>query len=763
MKRSSLLILVLSTAALVFVLASAQPATAQQLTIESIFAANSLTGRAPDTIKWSPDSRKVAYIMHPESSESAGGQGGGQADRNDLYYIDSATGKASILVSADKIASMSPRTSANKDDRERDNRARYRVAGYHWAPDSQHILFDANGQLWYYSLATGTAVAMSSAEDSAGDPKFSPDGKLLSYVRKHNLVVRPVSGGDEKSLTSDKGEDLLNGEVDWVYAEELAVRSNYFWSPGGGKIIFLQMDESKVPTYPITDFIPQHPTVSQEKYPKVGDPNPQVRLGVVGANGGGIKWIKLTDDPDIYIPRFGWIRDGLAWATVLNRAQDQLDLYFIDTENGKSRRVLHEKDETWIEVNDQFEPLKSGDKFLWWSWRDGHTHLYLYSFDKANPLAADAKLVNQVTKGDFEVFDLDGVDENAGFVYVTSNAGDARQRRLGRAKLDGSAFVDLGKRDGTINVHMSPDTQEYVASFSAIMTPPELEFCRTAQTCQTFWKSKSLDAYHLTPPQFVDFKADDGTVLHGIIYLPPDSAGKKIPLLNNPYGGPGGQSVRNAWGGTAMLFNQILMHDGIAVLEVDNRGMGARGKKFAAALRHNFGEVELKDQLASIDQALAKFPQLDGSRLGWWGWSYGGYMTLNAMTHSDRFKAGVSVAPVTDWRDYDSIYTERYGGLLPEQEAAYKKGSPITYAGQLHGHLLEVHGTSDDNVHMQNTMQMINAFINAGKQFDLQLYPRKTHSIAGPATRVHLYTRIREHFRRELLESEPREAAKGGQ
>jgi dipeptidyl-peptidase-4 len=759
-KRSTLLAFCLSIAAFVVTVC---PAPAQQLTIESIFSPNSLTGRPPDTIKWSPDSRKVAYIVHPESSDQAGARGEGPAERNDLYYIDATTGKAAVLVSADKIASMSARTSGNKDDRERDNRARYRVAGYHWAPDSQHILFDANGQLWYYSLATGTAVPMSSPEDAAGDPKFSPDGKQLSYVRKHNLVVRPVEGGAEKALTNDKGEDLLNGEVDWVYAEELEVRSNYFWSPGSSKILFLQMDESKVPTYPITDFIPQHPTVSQEKYPKVGDPNPEVRLGVVGTNGGGVKWIKLTDDTDVYIPRFGWIRDGLAWATVLNRAQDQLDLYFIDTESGKSRRVLREKDEAWIEVNDEFQLLKSGDKFLWWSWRDGHTHLYLYSFDKSNPLASEAKLLNQVTKGEFEVFAVDGVDEAGGYAYVTTNAGDARQRRLGRAKLDGSAFEDLTKVDGTTEATMSPDTQEYVARFSAIMTPPQLEYCLTGHTCQTIWKSKSLDAYHLTPPQFVDFKADDGTVLHGIIYLPPDSAGKKIPLLNNPYGGPTGQSVRNAWGGTALLFNEILMRDGIAVLEVDNRGMGARGKKFAAAMRHNFGEVELKDQLASIDQALAKFPQLDGTRLGWWGWSYGGFMTLNAMTHSDRFKAGVSVAPVTDWRDYDSIYTERYGGLLPEYEAAYKKGSPITYASQLHGHLLEVHGTSDDNVHMQNTMQMINAFINAGKQFDLQLYPRKTHSIAGPVTRVHLYTRIREHFRRELLETEPRETTKAGQ
>jgi dipeptidyl-peptidase-4 len=415
--------------------------------------------------------------------------------------------------------------------------------------------------------------------------------------------------------------------------------------------------------------------------------------------------------------------------------------------------VLSEKSDTWIETDDNFQVLKSADRFIWPSWRDGHTHLYLYSFDKANPISADAKLVNQITKGDFEVFEPSGMDEASGTLYVITNAGDARQRHLCSVKLDGSGFQVLTK-GGTHQTTVAPNGKYYVDHFSAVMTPPQLFFCRIGGNCDLFWQSKSIDPYKLTPPQFVDFTAEDGTVLHGLIFLPPDSAGKKIPLLNNPYGGPHGQSVRDAWGGAGLMFNEILMRDGIAVLVVDNRGMGARGKKFAAALIHNFGEIEIKDQLASIDQALQKFPQLDGSRMGWWGWSYGGYMTLMAMTHSDRFKAGVSVAPVTDWRDYDSIYTERYAGLVPQYEEGYKKGSPITYASNLKGHLLEVHGTSDDNVHMQNTMQMINAFINAGKQFDLQLFPRKTHSISGPGTRVYLFNRIRSHFRRELLGTE---------
>jgi dipeptidyl-peptidase 4 len=720
---------------------------AQELTIESIYAPNGITGRAPDTVKWSPDGKKVSYIVHQESSGDA--QGGGKAD---LYYIDVATGKSAVLVASDKIAAMAPPPSTSKDDREKDNRERYHVAGYHWSPDSQHILFDANGQLWYYTLVTGKSVALTPRGEAAGDPKFSGDGKHLSYVRKHNLVVRPIAGSAEKDLTNDTDENLLNGEVDWVYAEELDVRSNYFWSPDDRKIAFLQMNETKVPAYPIVDFIPQHPAVSPEKYPKVGDPNPEVRLGVVAAEGGSVKWMSLGENKDIYVPRFGWVNNEVIWAMRLNRAQNQLDLYFIDAQSGKSRVVLSEKDDAWIEMNDNFKILASGDRFIWSSWRDGHTHLYLYSFDKGNPLAADARLQNQITKGDFEVLDLEGINEGSGTLFITTNAGDVRQNHLCSVKLDGSNFQVLTKAQaGTHRAAVAPSGEFYVDNYSATMTPPQLAFCRIAGTCEVFWKSKTIDPYKLVPPQMVEFNAEDGTVLYGELFLPPDSAGKKIPLLNNPYGGPHGQSVRNSWGGANFLFNQILMRDGIAVLVVDNRGMGARGKQFAKVLMHNFGEIELKDQLASIDQALQKFPQLDGSRLGWWGWSYGGYMTLTAMTHSDRFKAGVSVAPVTDWRDYDSIYTERYAGLVPENDAAYKKSSPINYAAQLHGHLLEVHGTSDDNVHMQNTMQMINALINAGKQFDLQLYPRKTHSIAGQAARVHLFNRIRNQFRQELL------------
>ena len=714
----------------------------QELTIQAIYAEGGITGRVPQDIKWSPDGNKVSYILRDDPGE-----------KSQLYYIDTATGKPAVLVASEKMASLAPPITKIKDERERERRTRYSVAAYHWAPDSKHVLFDANGQLWFYSLESGTATSLDIGNTPAGDPKFSPDGKRLSYLRNHNLYVRPLSGGEETALTHEKDENLLNGEVDWVYAEELDVRSNYFWSPDGSRIILLQMDEERVPKYPIVDFLPQHPTVSEQRYPKLGDPNPQVRIGVVKSGGSSVRWINLTSEKDLYIPRFGWVNDNVIWAMVLNRAQNQLDLYFADASTGKSRRVLTETSDTWIEIDDNFSILASSGKFVWSSWRDGHTHLYLYSFDKNNPLSAEAKLENQITKGDFEVFSVEGIDESSGTLYLIANPRDDRQRHLCSAKLDGSNFQVLTEaKPGTHETSFAPNAKYYVDSFSALLTPPAMSFCQVGGSCNAFWESRTIDPYKLVPPNFVDFHAEDGTVLHGLLYLPSGISGKKIPLLMNPYGGPHAQVVANQWDGPALLFNEILMRDGIAVLQVDNRGMGARGRKFATVVMHNFGETELKDQLSALDQALEKFPQLDRNRLGWWGWSYGGYMTLNALTHSERFKAGLAVAPVTDWHNYDTIYTERYGGLLPQNEAAYKKSSPVNFADRLHGHLLEVHGTIDDNVHMQNTIQMVQSLVHAGKQYDLMLYPNKTHSISGPEARTHLFTRIRQYFHEELLE-----------
>jgi dipeptidyl-peptidase-4 len=732
----------------------APAATAKQLTIEQIFAEGGVTGRAPETIRWSPDGTKVSFVQRDDAGE-----------HGELWYVDAVTGEKKILASETKMSQLAPPASRIKDEREKERVARFLVAAYTWAPDSKHLLFDSQGQLWYYSLDTGTAVQLTSSPDPSEDPKFSPDGKRLAYVRKHNLYVHPVSGEEgERPLTreekekdkdkdrdKDRDDNILNGEVDWVYAEELGVRSNFFWSPEGREIIFLQMDETRVPTYPITDWLPTHPRVEQEKYPKAGDPNPIVRLGVVGSKGGKPRWIKLTDDDDTYVPRFGWIREGWAWAEVLNRKQDVMDLYFIDANSGRSRKVLTESaPDAWVNVNDDFRILKSGDRFLWTSWRDGHTHIYLYSFNASDPLAADAKLERQLESGDYEVIAISGVDDTSGTVFFTANKGDPRQEKIFSVKLDGSGMQGISSEDGNYAASFSDDGKHFVETHSTTLTPPRISVCAPAGACQKIWEGRSVADYDPIAPKMLELKADDGTVLYGGLILPRHAdASQKIPLIVYIYGGPWGQTVRDAWGGTHALFHQILANEGFAIFSVDNRGTLNRDKKFSAAIRLQSGGIELKDQLTALDQLYAQFPQLDRTRTGIWGWSYGGWMTLYALTHSDRFKAGISVAPVTSWRDYDSIYTERYMGL-PKDNAESYDDSAVSAASSLHGSLLLVHGTSDDNVHFQNTIQMTDALIRAGKQFRLMVYPNKTHGIAGIATSTQLYHMMEDFWNKEL-------------
>ena len=734
----ALLALIFGTA---FLPVGAQTAPTKPLTIETMYQPGGLTGRAPETIEWSPDGTKLTFVQRNEKGE-----------KGELWYVDTATGEKKLLVSATKLASLVPDLNkVVKNEREKERRTRYHVAAYLWAPDSKHLIFDSQGQLWFYDLATATAVPFTSASDPSGDPKFSPDGGHVAYVRKHNLYVRPVSGKDEKQSTKDTGDNLFNGDIDWVYAEELAVRSNYFWSPDSKEIVFLHMDETKVPTYPITDWLPTHPNVEYEKYPKEGDPNPVVKLGVVDADKSKVRWISLTSDQDSYIPRFGWVRDGMIWAEVLNRTEDKMDLYFVDAKSGKSRIVLTETTPgAWIDFEHvEVRFLKSNGQFLWPSWRDGNMHLYLYSFDKQNPMGAEAKLERQLTKGDFEVLGIEGVDEAAGTVFFSANKDDPRQVQVHSVQLDGSEFKALTTEEGIHSGNFSDDGKHYTHTFFGPQTATTITLCAVGGMCSPVWKARNAIAeYGLRAPKYLEFKADDGTTLYGRLLLPPNASdGGKIPLIVNIYGGPAAQMVRK---GAPDPFDEILSRKGFAVFAVDNRGTPGRDRKFQTAIRHEFGAIELKDQLTALDQLFAQYPQLDSERVAIWGWSNGGSMTLYAMAHSDRFRAGVAVAPVTNQAEYDSIYTERYMGLLKDDKAGYEQSDVTQDADKLHGALLLVHGTSDDNVHFQNSIQMINALINAGKQFRLMVYPNKTHSIAGKDARVHLFTMIVDHFEREL-------------
>jgi dipeptidyl-peptidase 4 len=721
-------------------LASAQTTPTKPLTIESMFQPGGLAGRGPESATWSPDGTKLSYVQRDEKGE-----------KGELWYLDPATGEKKVLVSAAKLAALDPDVNKVKNEREKERLTRYHVAAYVWAPDSKHLLFDSQGQLWLFDLGTQTAVQFTSASEPSGDPKFSPDGKHVSYLRKHNLYTRPVNGSGEAQLTKDGNDEILNGDIDWVYAEELAVRSNYFWSPDSKQIVFMRMDEAKVPTYPITDWMPTHPAVDQQKYPKVGDANPVVKLGVVEAGGGKLRWLSLPGDENTYIPRFGWLNDAVVWAEVENRTQDKMDLYFVDAKSGKSKIVLTEETPgAWINFEQvEVKFLKSKPQFLWPSWRDGNMHVYLYSFDKANPMAADAKLEAQIEKGDYAVLGMPGVDEASGTVFLEANKDDPRQEHVYSVKFDGSEFKDLTPEEGMHFASFSDDGKHYSQTFMGPQNSPVQTVCNVDGPCNSLWKGNDeIAEYGLRAPKYLELKADDGTTLYGRLLLPPDgTVNGKIPLIINIYGGPAAQMVTKS---SPSAFDEILARRGFAVFAVDNRGTPGRDRKFQTAIRHEFGAVELKDQLTALDQLLTQYPQLDKDRVAMWGWSNGGSMTLYSMTHSDRFKAGVAVAPVTNQVNYDSIYTERYMGLLKEDKEGYEMSDVTKSADKLHGSLLLVHGTSDDNVHFQNSIQMINALISSGKQFRLMIYPNKTHSIAGKDARVHLFTMIADHFEKEL-------------
>jgi dipeptidyl-peptidase-4 len=569
-------------------------------------------------------------------------------------------------------------------------------------------------------------------------------------VRDHGLSVVRLHepGTPAKVVAAAPNADTLNGEVDWVYLEELEVRSNYFWSPDSTRLAYLQMNETAVPQYPIEDWIPTHAKVDLQRYPQPGDSNPAVRVGVVSAEGGETMWVKLPIEPgQDYIPRFGWVDSKTLWIETLTRDHKHRDFYFADAATGQAHPVLQIGDDKF--VDDNYDVSVGNGTIVLTNWTSGHNHLYLYSYDQTNPAAATAKLERQLTKGDFEVGAVLRVNHEAKLVDYASNEGNPVEQQLWQVSFDGQG-KQLTSGAGFHAGSFAPAGSAFVETQSTRMEPPVMSLCQEAGKCNVFWQTHTIDPYHLRAPVQFEVKAHDGTILYATLLLPEGAASASVPLIVNPYGGPGPMTVANRWGGDELLFDELLAQHGFAVLHADNRGSGSRGRAFAQAAWHNFGPVQLEDQLTVVDAALAQYPQLDPKRMGWWGWSWGGSFTLYAMTHSDRFRAGVAVAPVTDWRNYDSIYTERYMGLPSESAAAYKDDSPLNAAANLKGHLLLAHGTGDDNVHFENTVQFIQKLIEAGIPYDLQIYPRKTHSIAGPDVRTQLFNRILAHFEEYL-------------
>ncbi len=723
--------------------AGAQPAQ-KALSIEAIFD-DGLSAPQPSQVRWVADDR-LSYRFKEDDEESEDGtpeKDDDEAGKNgsDFWIMDLATGEKRKLIDAEELAKWVPKPEL--DERERTRRSRFGVPPYHFSPDADRILFTTTGQLVLYTLESQEWTVLAASKHGVLDPKFSPDGQHIAFVYEHDIWWVPVAGGEERQLTHGGHDLLLHGDLDWVYPEELGVGSGYHISPDGQHIAFLEMDESSVPTYPITEKVSWQATVDLQRYPKPGDPNPRVRVGIVGIESGRTAWLDRAAE---YIPRIDWVDEGQLAVQLLNRGQDRLELVVADPANGRSRSVLIETDDHWVNVTDDLIFMEDSQHFLWTSHRSGLRHIYLYD--------RQGQLVRQLSDGDFRVGEIKGLDEDAGWVYYTANADNLLGSDFYRVRVDGSATERLTRAKGTHSIRMNPAATAWIDSYSALdvgVVPRRTVHHIASGHVTELDRELDLTEYGLVQPEMLELKADDGALVRMMLMKPKKlRRGKKHPLLVYVYGMAGVPTIRDSRrGAKRFLFYQYLVQQGYIVAYVDDRSSSIPGHKYAVAADHDLGPLAASDNAVAIAH-LRSLPYVDPDRLAVWGWSGGGFTTAFLLGHTDFYKVGIAGAPVTDWRLYDSIYTERYMGTPADDPEAYERTSALSGAADLSGRLLLIHGTHDDNVHIQNTIKMADELIKARKQFDLMMYPNKTHGITGADHNVHLYTMIFEYLERHL-------------
>jgi dipeptidyl-peptidase-4 len=729
--------------------AHARPqAAAQQLTVERIYSAPDLSGQILRGTSWSPDGKWLSYI-----GRDAGGQD------QVVWVVDAANGNRSVLVDAQHLRDMLlPPASRGQQT----GLGRITPPRFLWAPNSQALLFISAKQLFWYDLQTKTSrkllaasVPNSQADDGAelDDAKISPDGKLVSFLRNHDVWCVVVATNKLQQLTHGGTEELRNGELDWVYPEELDLHTAYWWSPDSSRIAFMQFDERNVEKYPLVDFLSPKGDVEEERYPVAGSPNPIARVGVVAIGGGEPRWMDTGDDKSVLLARVDWLRDSKRIAIQrFNRGQNHLDLLFADATIGKSQPVLSERDPYWINVSDDLYFFGDGKRFLWSSERSGVRDLYVYDLE--------GKQLEQLNRGGWVVDHVVGVDENADELYLIGNAKSVLERHLYRLHLSGRTIASppfpeiLTHDSGTHEVSLAPGSAHFLDTYSTSTHPPMQTLNKSDGSAVSVLaenKDEELAQYQLSPVDFLQVPGADGTELQAEMIRPPNfDPSRRYPVLVYVYGGPGVQNVMNAWEGSTFLWNEMMAQKGFIIFAVDNHGASGYGHRFETAIFHRMGQVELADQVAAVNW-LDRQPFVDRARVGIWGWSYGGTMACLAMLKAgDTFKAGFAGAPVTDWRQYDTIYTERYMGTPQENPVGYHDGSAINYASGLRGKLLIAHATGDDNVHFANTVELAQKLAEAQKYAEIQIYAGEGHGISDAASRIHIFNRMTQFFLENL-------------
>lgn len=605
-----------------------------------------------------------------------------------------------------------------------------------WMPDGKSALLAVEGDLFLLDLDSKQSTQLTATPVAERDPKPSPNGKHVAFRRAHDLYAMEIATENVTQLTRDGSENLLNGELDWVYPEELNLGTAYWWAPDSTRLAYLQFDTSPIGVYPHADLSGIPAFSEPQKYPHAGKPNSNVRLGVVPIAGGDTKWMK-TGDPAQLLARVQW-SPGMLLAQRMSRIQDRLDLLLIDPASGEAKVLFTETDPAWINVDSDARVLDGGKRLLWSSERSGFRHLYLFDVASGE--------FRPITQGDWEVSRVVATDGKTAW-YLSTEVSPL-ERHLYSIRLDGSGKKQLTRAAGTHSVSMPARGGAYLDTYSSLKTPPETTLHAPDGTKLAVFHPAKENEYDLRPVEIVTVKAPDGDTMYARLIKPADfNPAKKYPAVVMVYGGPHAQTVRDAWAG--LNWEQVLAQRGFVVWGLDNRGSGGRGHKWESKLYRRFGKQELEDQKTGV-QHLLGMGFVDPARVGMYGWSYGGFMTLYSLFNEpDLFAAGISGAPVTDWRLYDTIYTERYLGLPRENEVAYRDSSAITYADKLKAKLLLVHAYGDDNVLFQNTFQMASALQKAGKTFEMMIYPDKSHGVTGPG-RAQLNKLMTEFFERTL-------------
>jgi dipeptidyl-peptidase 4 len=725
----------------------AQGAPAARLTVERIFASREFVQERFGPARWMREGDAYTTLE----------PGPGQMDARDLVLYTAATGDRRVLVPASTLVPPGSSTPLS-------------IENYAWSPDGQVLVVFTNsrrvwrqntrGDYWMYDLRTGRLRQLGAAfaPSTLMFAKLSPDGRLAAYIVKNDLYVEDVATAKVSRLTADGGDDIVNGTSDWVYEEEFDLRDGFRWSPDSRAIAFWRFDTRGVPLFSLinnTDTL--YPVVTRFKYPKAGEANSAVQMGVVTVANGRTVWMKAAGDPrQIYIPRMEWAGNSREVVfQQLNRLQNSNQVIVGDAATGNVRTVFTERDEAWVEA-EEFRWLQGDREFLWLSERDGWRHAYAVSRD-----GGDARLI---TPGDYDVVSVIGIDEKSGWIYVTASPADATKRFVYRLALDGRGTPERVGPEGQGGVHrcdVSPSGRWAFHTYSSLDTPPVTELVRLPSGERVRLLAgntalvATLDALARKRVEYFRLPIGGGVEVDGWRILPPDfDPTRKYPLLVHVYGEPAGQTVQDGWGGDTYLWHLMLAQRGCIVASFDNRGTPApRGRAWRKSIYRQVGILASADQAAATRAALAAWPYADRDRVGVWGWSGGGSMTLNAMfRHPDLYKTGISVAAVPVQRLYDSIYQERYMGLPKDNEEGYRNGSPIAFARQLQGNLLIVHGTGDDNVHYQGFEMLVNELVAAGKRFDMMSYPNRTHTVSeGAGTTLHLYSLLTRYLDEHLM------------